>query len=79
MTTATAKKQARKDEFGLRTDTKTHTAARMFKRGATMSDVKKKTGSAHYNVLKWLERRGHQVTKDKDTGIITVIPKPKSS
>ena len=44
----------------------------MFRKGATMAEVKTKTGSNQYNVLKWLERQGHTI-KRKD-GFITVTP-----
>ena len=56
ITTKSLKKpENKKDEFGLRTSTKTSTAARMFKKGTTMAKVKKKTGSNQYNVLNNLE------------------------
>ena len=68
-------KTATKDDFGLRKGSNTAKAATMFRKGATMADVKTKTGSNQYNVLKWLEKQGHQITKDKKSGLITVIPK----
>ena len=71
----TTKKTATKDSFGLRKGSNTQKAATMFTKGATMADVKAKTGSNQYNVLKWLEKQGHQITKDKKSGLITVIPK----
>ncbi len=70
----TAKKaEVKKDAFGLRPGTKTATAASMFRKGASMADVKKRTGSNQYNILKFLENQGHKVTR-KD-GVITVTPK----
>ena len=78
-TKPTTKPEAKKDEFGLRKTTNTSTAASMFKKGCTMQDVKKKTGSNQYNVLKFLERQGHKVSKDKETGVITVTPKPEAA
>lgn len=67
------KAEVKRDEFGLRPNTNTATAAAMFKKGCTMKQVTEKTGSPQYNVLKWLEAQGHKVQK-KD-GFITVTPK----
>ena len=39
-----SKKTPTKDPFGLRKGTNTHKAATMFAKGATMADVKTKTG-----------------------------------
>ena len=63
----------RPSQGGLRKGTNTAKAATMFRKGATMAEVKTKTGSNQYNVLKWLERQGHTI-KRKD-GFITVTPK----
>ena len=71
----TKAKNPTKDTFGLRKGTNTQKAAALFAKGATMAEVKAKTGSNQYNVLKWLERQGHKVTR-KD-GFITVTPKPE--
>jgi len=68
-------KTSTKDDFGLRKGTNTAKAATMFRKGATMAEVKNKTGSNQYNCLKWLEKQGHQITKDKKSGLITVTPK----
>ena len=73
----TTKKTATKDDFGLRKGTNTAKAATMFRKGATMVDVKAKTGSNQYNVLKWLEKQGHKITR-KD-GFITVTPKAEAA
>jgi len=51
----------------------------MFFKGSTMADVKKATGSNHYNILVWLEMQGHKVTRDKETGVITVVPKAEAA
>ena len=67
-----------KDPFGLRKGTNTHKAASLFAKGSTMADVRKATGSNQYNVLVWLERQGHKITRDKETSVITVIPKPEA-
>jgi len=72
-------KTTTKDKFGLRKGTNTQKAATMFARGSTMANVKAKVGSNQYNVLKWLERQGHKITKDAETGIITVVPKPEAA
>ena len=74
-----SKKTPTKDPFGLRKGTNTHKAATMFAKGATMADVKTKTGSNQYNVVKWLEKQGHKVTRDKETGVITVVPKREAA
>ena len=66
-------KTTTKNDFGLRTGTSTHKAAALFAKGSTMADVKKATGGNQYNVLQWLEKQGHKVTR-KD-GFITVTPK----
>ena len=73
-----AKKQTTtKDTFGLKKGTNPQKAATMFRKGATMADVKTKTGSNQYNVLKWLEAQGHKITR-KD-GFITVTPKAEAA
>ena len=68
-------KAAQRDRFGLRDGSRVSQAVSLFSRkdGATMKEVKEATGSGQYNILNWLERQGHKVTR-KD-GIITVIPK----
>lgn len=76
---ASKKTTPTKDPFGLRKGTKTHKAATMFTKGATMADVKAKTGSNQYNVLVWLEKQGHKITRDKKTGMITVVPKREAA
>ena len=73
----TKAKTSTKDKFGLRKGSNTQKAATMFTKGATMADVKAKTGSNQYNVLKWLEKQGHKITR-KD-GFITVTPKAKAA
>jgi len=70
-------KPATRDKFGLTKGTNTQKAASMFRKGATMAEVKAKTGSNQYNVLKWLERQGHKITR-KD-GYITVTPKAEAA
>ena len=70
-------KNATKDSFGLRKGSNTAKAATMFRKGATMAEVKTKTGSNQYNVLKWLEKQGHKITR-KD-GFITVTPKAEAA
>ena len=73
----TTKKTATKDDFGLRKGSNTAKAATMFRKGATMKEVKTKTGANQYNVLVWLEKQGHKVTR-KD-GYITVTPKAEAA
>ena len=70
-----SKKPTTRDSFGLTKGSNTQKAATMFRKGATMADVKAKTGSNQYNVLAWLKKQGHEIIKDKETGMITVIPK----
>lgn len=72
-------KPTTRDKFGLRKGTNTAKAATMFRKGATMAEVKTKTGSNQYNVLAWLKKQGHEIIKDKETGMITVVPKPESA
>jgi len=72
-----SKKTTTKDKFGLRTGTNTHKAAALFAKGATMADVKKATGGNQYNILHWLKRQGHKITR-KD-GFITVTPKAETT
>ena len=67
----TAKKvsTAKRDEFGLRDGSKASQAAGMFARqnGATMAQVKEKTGGTVYNLLKKLADAGHKVTNKEGT------------
>ena len=71
--TKTTTKTTGRDSFGLQAGSKRSKAAAIMSKGATMADVKKRVGQTHYNLLKWLERQGHKVTR-KD-GFITVTPK----
>ena len=70
-------KPATRDKFGLKKGSNTQKAATMFRKGATMADVKTKTGSNQYNVLKWLEKQGHKITRKY--GYITVTPKAETA
>jgi len=73
MATKTNTKTTGRDRFGLHKGSKRSKAADIMSKGATMADVKKKVGQTHYNLLGWLAKQGHKVTR-KD-GFITVTPK----
>jgi len=45
-------------KFGVRAGTKRAAALKMFLKGATMAQVRKATGTNHYNLLRALKRRG---------------------
>ena len=57
------------DAFGLRKGSKVSQAAAMFarERGATMAEVKEKTGANQYNLIAALKEAGHKVKKDGAT------------
>ena len=57
------------DTFGLRKGSKVSQAAAMFarERGATMAEVKEKTGANQYNLIAALKEAGHKVKKDGAT------------
>lgn len=61
---------AKLDQFGLRLHSKKSKAAAMYasKRGATLEETKKATGSVQYNVLSELESKGHKIKRMVDSG-----------
>lgn len=64
------KPAAERDAFGFRKGSKKSEAAKMYstKKGATLAEVKEKTGSSQLNLLKELEEKGWAVSKTKETG-----------
>lgn len=70
--TATKAAPVEKDQFGFRKGSKKSAAAALYasKKGATLSEVKEKTGSSQLNLLTELKNRKFKVqtTKEKGTG-----------
>lgn len=61
---------AKLDEFGFRKGTIKSRAAAMYKKGATLAEVKDEVGSVQFNLLTELEKNGHTIKKTtiKGTG-----------
>ncbi|KAH0542914.1 hypothetical protein GP486_008606, partial [Trichoglossum hirsutum] len=66
---AKVESKVEKDRFGLRKGSTRSQAAAMYARksGATLEEVKESVGSIQLNVLKDLEKAGHEVRKEKQT------------
>jgi hypothetical protein len=67
--TATAKQADDRDRFNFRVGSKRSTAATMYStgKGATLAEVRLKTGSVMLNMLKELMAKGYEVKKSKET------------
>lgn len=65
-----AKTTVERDNFGFRKGSKKSEAAKLYssKKGATLAEVKEKTGSSQLNLLKELEEKGHKILKEKVKG-----------
>lgn len=66
---ATESKVAR-DQFGFKQGTKKSKAAALYssKKGATLEEVKKVTGSIQFNLLTQLEDAGFKITREQEPG-----------
>lgn len=54
---------AKLDEYGFRKESIKSQAAALYKKGATLADVKAAVGSIQFNVLNELEEAGHKIKK----------------
>jgi hypothetical protein len=77
MTTKKIEKIGR-DAYGLRLDTKQHRAAMLYERGRTPEQVRLMTNDSYTKLIKELEKQGHTVLRNKNTGIVKLIPKKSS-
>lgn len=67
---AEKKPAAERDAFGFRKGSKKSEAAKLYssKKGATLAEVKEKTGSSQLNLLKELEEKGWEISRTKVGG-----------
>lgn len=67
---APAKKKAERDQFGFRKNSKRSEAAKLYstKKGATLNEIKEKTGSSQLNLLTELEGKGFKIERTKEKG-----------